>query len=40
MATDFEIKCALMAGAAYVSNRPDENKFPTFNIFPFAPFNP
>lgn len=29
MATDFEIKCALMAGASYISNRPDKNTFPT-----------
>jgi hypothetical protein len=28
MATNFEIDCALMAGAAYVSNRPDKNAFP------------
>lgn len=28
MATQFEIDCALMSGAAYVSTRPNENKFP------------
>jgi hypothetical protein len=28
MATKFEMDCALMAGAAYVSNRPDKNAFP------------
>jgi Lipase (class 3) len=28
MATQFEIDCALMAGASYLSNRPDVNKFP------------
>ena len=26
MATQFEMDCALMAGAAYVSNRPDAEK--------------
>jgi Ca2+-binding RTX toxin-like protein len=28
MATQFEIDCALMSGAAYVSTRPNKNKFP------------
>jgi hypothetical protein len=28
MATQFEIDCAVMAGRSYISNRPDENKFP------------
>jgi hypothetical protein len=28
MTTQFEIDCALMAGASYISNRPDINKFP------------
>lgn len=28
MATQFEIDCALMAGASYISTRPDVNKFP------------
>lgn len=30
-ATKFEMDCALMAGAAYESNRPDKNKFPIPN---------
>ena len=28
MATQFELDCALMAGASYISTRPDVNKFP------------
>lgn len=29
MATQFELDCALMAGASYISTRPDDkNKFP------------
>lgn len=28
MATQFEIDCALLAGAAYISTRPSENRFP------------
>lgn len=28
MTTQFEIDCALMAGASYISTRPDINKFP------------
>lgn len=29
MVTQFQIDCALMAGASYMSTRPDINKFPT-----------
>ena len=36
MATDFEIQCALMAGAAYVSNRPDKNTFPSPIVYGWA----
>lgn len=31
MATQFELDCALMAGASYVSTRSDKNKFPIPN---------